>query len=428
MAWRFKEPNEMNSPIYQELSTKREELAAMFKAAEVEKDGQVSHNFTADQLGEVNKRNTELNELNDKWEAEHKLLAIKEANDRAIKDVRKPVNQVRHAEPDASRTVEEEQKSIARQFVESPQFKAARESRSFKGVDVEMKGVELKTLMTTSAGFAPFVPRIDRVELYPDRRPLVGSLLPQIPTNDSAIKYMEETTRTNNSAAVSEGSAMGENALVYTERTQPIEDIGGWIPVTMQQLEDVAGFEAFIGSRLGYMVGLAEENELVNGNNSSPSLNGFLNASGVQSQAATGIPVPDAVLKAMTKVRGTTAGSGFAEPSGVILHPTDWMNIRLLRTTTGLYIWGAPSEAGPERLWGKPVVQTPVIAQGTALTGDFEMYAAQYNKQEVRIQITDSHDVYFVANKFAIKAYKRTGLVVFRPTAFCKVTSIPLNP
>jgi HK97 family phage major capsid protein len=421
-----------NNPKYQALVKEREQLKKMWDDNIVEKDGQKMSSMNSDQLKEFNDRSEGLAKLNDEWEAEYKTLAFVNANekaleiDRQLKGMRTPGDEYRH--PEIADTPEGRNapvKSMARQIVESEAYKSALRSHQFKGLDIEMKGVELKTLMTTAAGFAPFVPRIDRVELYPDRRPLVGSLMPNIPTNDSAIKYMEETTRTNNAAPASEGNILGEAAFAYTERTSTIEDIGNWLPITMQQLEDVAGFETFIGGRLEYLVALAEENQFINGNGSTPQLNGFLAASGVQSQATGALAVPDAIAKAMALVRGVTAGAGFAEPTAVVMHPTDMTNLQTLKTAQGIYIWGNPADATPLRVWGKPVVVTPVIAQGTCLTGDFQMYAAIYRKQEMRVQITDSHDVFFIYNKLAMKAYTRTAQTIFRPSAFAKVTGMP---
>jgi HK97 family phage major capsid protein len=310
-------------------------------------------------------------------------------------------------------------KSLGQLFVEAEEYK---NRRGVKGLEVklnEFNFLEVKTLMETGAGFAPQSIRTGRVVDYAHRRPMVADIIPQSPTTQASVVYMEETTSTNSAATRSEGGAAGESALAYTERTVAVREIATILPVTEIQIEDVAQAQSLIDNRLLTFLELAEETQLLTGDNNAPNLNGFHTAVS-QTQAKSTDPTPDALYKAMTKVRAT----GMAEPSAVIIHPNDWQDIRLLRTTDGIYIWGNPSEAGPERVWGLPVVVTTAETENTALLGDFQLYSEIFRRRGANIKVSDSHSDYFSKGKLAIRADKRLALAIYRASAFCKVTGI----
>jgi len=278
----------------------------------------------------------------------------------------------------------------------------------------------LKTLMQTSAGWAPESTRSGLVVLDAQRPIQVTDLLPSVPTSQAAYKYMEETTFTNNAAERAEGAAYAEAALQLTERTAIIESIGVFLPVTDEQLEDEEGAAAYVNQRLPFMVRQRMDGQIVVGDGSTPNIFGVNNVSGIQTQAKGADPVPDAVYKGMTKVKV----AGRAMPNAAIFHPTDWQGVRLLRTTDGVYIWGSPSEAVPARIWGLAVAESDAQTENTAVVGDFANFSLLVERRGMEVKISDSHDDYFVKGKQAIRAGVRVATVWTRPAAFCTVTGI----
>lgn len=402
--------------IAQAMQAKRERLAELFK-------GFPDVTLTADQATEANQLNGELKELGEKFDAAAQLEAIALHNQRALESGR-------GAPPDdrpAGRQREpiDEGKTLGQRFAEHAAYLA------YKGMTQRRYGVPLddvdplavlraaKTTMTTAAGYAPPNPRTGQVVLSAQRRPVVADLIPQDTTDLTVIKYMEETTFTNNADAIAQGAAYSEGALAYTERSNTVEKIGTSLPVTDEQLDDVPSIRATIDNRLTLMLLLEEEDQLINGSGTTPNLVGFLNKSGVQTQAKGADPVPDAVFKAMTKVRYT----GFADPTGVIFHPNDWQDVRLLRTADGVYIWGSPADAGPERIWGAPVVQTTVMTENTALLGDFALYSHISRKKGMQIAV-GWVSTQFTSGHQTIRIDERLALEIYRAAAFCTVTGI----
>ena len=307
-------------------------------------------------------------------------------------------------------------KTFGELFIESKAYK----DRSQRAVDtIDMS---VKTLFETTAGWSPESTRTGRL-VYDAQRPApkVVDIIPIGNTGQSSVVYMEETTFTNNAAEAAEGASFGEAALAYTEQTANVRKIAVFIPTTDEQLEDEARISSLLDNRLRFMIQQRLDLQLLVGNGTAPNLEGINDVTGIQTQALGSDSEQDAIYKAMTLVR---TGTGRAEPSAVVIHPNDWQTIRLQTTTDGIYLWGSPSDTGADRIFGVPVVQSSAQTENTALVGDFANYCELVVRKGVEVQVSDSHDDYFVKGKKAIRASMRCAFPVYRPAAFCTVTGI----
>jgi len=306
--------------------------------------------------------------------------------------------------------------SLGKAFTESDAYK----DRAWKSRREGLIDVDFKTLMTTAAGWAPESIRIGRVVLDAQRPVQVIDVIPGGTTTSAAIKYMEETTFTSNAAEVAEAGTYGENAFVLTEQSATVEKIGAWLPVTDEQLEDVSMVQSYIDQRLRFSVMQRLDSQILNGDGSTPNIEGVLNATGLATQAKGTDDTPTAIYKAMIKVMDP----GFAQPGAVIMEPTDWQDIRTLKTAEGVFIWGSPAERGPETIWGRLVVLSGALSAGTAVTGDWSTFCQLYVKSGLEVQVTDAHSDFFIKGKQAIRADMRVAAVWYRGAAFCSITGI----
>lgn len=307
-------------------------------------------------------------------------------------------------------------KSLGDLFVQSKAFK----NRSGRiGPEAELD-IETKTLFETGNGWAPEVTRTGRVVPFATRPIQVTDLLPTNTTSQSAIAYMEETGFVNNAAETAEGQQFPEAALKLEEKTSPVRNISVWLPMTDMQLEDEPQARGYVNNRLPFMLRQRLDGQILIGNGTAPNLRGILNVSGIQTQAKGADPVPDAVYKAMTKVKVT----GRAFPNATVFHPNDWQDVRLLRTADGIYIWGNPSEAGPMRIWGLVVVESDALTENTGLVGDWANYSELTTRRGVVVQVSNSHGGFFIEGKQAVRADMRVAVTFYRPAAFAQVTGI----
>lgn len=426
--------------LREKLAAKRAELIEVFKETQYDDDGEKRYDFrkaSADWLGKevlklegekksarvvelVNQRTSELNDLQDEYNSRE--TAEKTAADLELRDS-KAVGRVSFpGEPgtkDGKPIIE--RKSFGEQVVEHSVFQEWLKGDVSGKIFLKDVGMlELKTLFQTSAGWAPESTRIG-VMVPAVTRPLqVTDIIPSGNTGQANVIYMEETTRTHAAVEKAEGAAYPESEFVLTEQTSPVRKIADSIPVTDEQLEDVAMVQSYLEGRLNFGVQQRLDGQIVAGDGIAPNLRGILNVGGILTQAKGADPVPDAIFKAGTKIRVT----GRAEPTHVLLHPNDWEPIRLLRTADGIYIWGSPSEQGPARIWGWPIVQNDSLTAGVGLMGSFlPPWITAFERRGIIVE-RGMVDAQFTEGKQTIRASGRYALVVYRPAAFATITGI----
>ena len=400
------------------LSAKQSELKSIFDEAGPELDMSKVTSVKGDSAAIVEHIRALNAELDDLGVKAGELREIQSAAERAARIPGQRESGDDRKSDEAGHESKPSVKSIGEMFTGSDAFKLKARGQS-DGPSSSLD-IELKTLMTTTAGWAPEVTRTGRVAEFAYRPVQITDLIPTTTTGQAAIQYMEETTFTNAAAETAEGGTYPESALALTERTEPVRKITTWLPVTDEQLEDEPQVRGYINNRLPLFLRLRLDSQAANGNGTAPNLRGLLNVVGVQTQAAGADNTPDAIYKALTKIRVT----GRATPGAVIIHPTNWQTVRLMKTTDGVYIWGHPSEAGPERIWGLPIAISDVVPAGTAIAADFAAHTELAIRRGIDVQISNSHGTFFVEGKQAIRADMRCALVVYRPTAICTVTGL----
>lgn len=317
-------------------------------------------------------------------------------------------------------------KPIGDMFVESNAFKGYASGQGVGPVahlDIELSQLlrPQNTLFETGAGWAPESTRTGIVTEFATRpAPDVVDFIPQIPTSQAKVVYMEETTFTNNAAEAAENSLYGEAALQLTEQEQSVRKIAVWLPLTDEQLEDEPQARGYVNNRLVFMLRQRLDLQALQGNGTAPNLTGTENVTGIQSQALGTDTTEDAIYKLFTSIRD----DGFAEPSVVFIRPSKFQTVRLRKTSDGIYIWGHPSMSGPETMWGVPVKQTTAVTSTKAVAGDYPNHSFLAPRRGVDVQITNAHSDFFVNGKQAMRADLRVAMIHLRPKAFGEVTGL----
>lgn len=304
-------------------------------------------------------------------------------------------------------------------FVESEQYLAAKAS-GFRGVSESFEYKAEPTAIDEATALPNLViaQRVNQIEPVASYPATVADLLPVIATGSNAVSYYTETSETHTIAGALEGAEKGNFTLAGAVVTDEVEVIAGMSAVTRQALEDAPFMAGFVNSRMAKALRIVEENEIIDGTGTNPSLLGILaRTTSAQSQATD--TLADAAYKAMDKC--FTAGGYQAD--AFVFNPTDWQPLALSKDANDRYYGGGPfAQAVGNTLWGRKVVLSNVITAGTVLVGAFADGAFLARNGGVVVRTSDSHSDYFKKNKIAVLIEERVALGVPAPLAFCELT------
>jgi HK97 family phage major capsid protein len=347
---------------------------------------------------------------------------------------------------------------IARRYIQSDQYKRAREGGTFRtegsrfsvgpvevlergGYDEESGTIDsplIRALQdprwrtTVNVGDAGAVVPIDQqvwppIEI-PVRQVRLLQLIQMLTTESDLVNYVQQSVRSDYAAETPYGTVAPEADYEFALKQASVKRLPQFIPATKDVLADQAELQGLLQEQLMTGVNLKLETQILSGGGSSPTdtqFQGMLNASGIgtvtyQGTGHTSEYQLDAYHRAITTIRLTL----FADPSAVVVHPTDYEWAVLKRDAYGRYLFEPNTESAVPDLWGLNTVISPVIAQGTALVGDFRTAAKLWMRTGLSVTASTEYLDFFTRGMVAILAELRAAFAVVQPRALCSVTGL----
>lgn len=302
-----------------------------------------------------------------------------------------------------------ETKSWGAQFIESAGLAAFSDEMSRPG----RFRLDIKANITTggTSGGPLGLPSFrDGLNNIPQRRMQVRDLLPVIGISSGSVEYPQQTTRTNAAAPVAEGAVKPESAYGWTMQTVNPKVIAHWVPASRQILDDAPQLRGVIDTELRYGLALKEEEQLLNGSGTGENLNGL-----VTNATPYAAPIDPAGSETMldTIALAILQSALAEEPAdGAVIHPSDWMRMRLLKDADGKYILGDPAASVPPVLFGLPVVATQAMTVDKFLVGNFQRAATIYDRWSPRVEVSTEHADFFTRNMVAILCEERLAQAI----------------
>ena len=241
--------------------------------------------------------------------------------------------------------------------------------------------------------------------------PRLPDLFAQIPANGPmvAVPSFTPPAAGQGAAAHLPGAAKRNAVLTFTGQNEPMAGVGTWVDVS-DELADDSTIMAWLDVLLPYLVALGQEDELINGDGTGAHLRGFLIRPEIPVSTAAAGGTAGVIL---AKMRAQALLSGLV-PDFYVVNPVTWGTA--LDDASGLA--GRLGDDG-QTLDGCTIIQTASIAEGKYLVGA-SAGAVLMVGSDIRIDVTNAHDVNFTKNITTIRAAGRLALGVIMPTAFVK--------
>ena len=310
---------------------------------------------------------------------------------------------------------------------------ALNKSESFKAMKEGSRGnahLDLKADVLFSSDFAGAnsardaagVTRVDGIKRDPSNITNMMGIIPVGSTDSNVIRYVKESAYTDNAANVAEGSAPTDSEFQLTAEDAVVQKTTAVMTISQEMLDDTPGLSSYLSQRLPAKLNTVFDDQLIGGPGSSPNLLGLMNggttfAAGGFANAIESAQELDVLYVAMNQL----ALSNYAA-NGIVLNPTDFHKIALLKDTTNEYLRGNSlvSADGFFRINGVPVYMNNKMASGNFVVGDFSQGSQVWQREGLRVDFGYEDSDNFSKYLVSVRGIARIAHSIYLPKAFVK--------
>lgn len=340
--------------------------------------------------------------------------------------------------------------SMGEQFIQSEAYAQLKESgvlgsdgAAFKSMPVigspgaHRAYAAASDIVTTGAGGAgalvtpQYLPGVAEL---PSRPLVIRDLFGSGQMTSDIVSYAQQTAREGSAGAVAQATSASGSGLAggvkpqasatWTRKTSPAETIAVWMATTRQTLADAGQIRSLIDNQLTILLGLEEEEQLINGNGTSPNLSGLLDQDGLLELDVAADYAGDNLDAVRGARRRVKQGLSRLTADGVVVNPADSEAFDLLKDGFGQYRGGNPigNFNFDLPIWSLRRVESEAVAEGSPIVGAFKAGASVLERQPVTILTAEQHADFFVRNLVVVLAEERLGFPIFFPSAFLEMT------
>jgi HK97 family phage major capsid protein len=262
---------------------------------------------------------------------------------------------------------------------------------------------------------AQYVPGI---KYDPTRAVHVRQLLPQGSTNADVVRYVKESAYDNGAAPKAQGSTLNESDFDLTAYDANVQKIGTYFRISEEMLADTAQLTSYLAARAPEKLLTVEDTQLLSGNGTAPNLTGIITsatdfAAGSFAgaiNAANEFDVLTVAINQLALVNYT--------PDYIMLNPTDFHKIVLLKATTNEYLKEQVYMGLQPQFLGIPVVINTAVPAGDYLVGNFAVGTQLWIRQNLSLEFFREDGTNVRDGFVTVRLVERIALTNYAPLAF----------
>jgi HK97 family phage major capsid protein len=284
---------------------------------------------------------------------------------------------------------------------------------------------EVKADMTMAADYTGVVAGetiITDIKYDPSRKVHIRSLIPNGSSDAQTVRFPKESGYSDNAAATSQGSTLGQSDFDITATSVNFEKIGTYMRLTEEMLADTVGLSSYLSARVPGKVLSIEDNEILNGDGSAPNLDGLFTdgaafAAGSFALAIESANEYDVLIAALNQL----ALKNY-QADTILLNPTDLHKIVLLKSTANEYLRQQVFGGLQPQIMGIPITINTAVTAGKFLVMDSRSATQLWIRENLSVEFSREDSTNFRDGFVTVRAVERVALTNYAPNAIVQGT------
>ena len=286
---------------------------------------------------------------------------------------------------------------------------------NYNSAKFEVKAAGDMLISGNTTGDVAEIDRIAGIKAEALRADHIRSLIPQGSTQAQTISYVKEANAEDGAATVAEGATLAQSDIDIVESTVKLEKIGTFMRITEEMLADIPALTSFLSARVPQRILAVEDNQILNGDGTSPNLDGLFTdgtafAEGNFADAVESANEYDVLIAGLNQIQLNNYKANV-----ILMNPTDLHKIVLLKSTANEYLKNQIYQGLQPSVAGVPIVTNTAVTAGKFLIMDSNSATQLWIRQNLAVEFSKDDSTNFRDGFVTVRATERVATTNYEP-------------